>query len=134
MAVHLEGRGLTVHRVDTDAFGQPTAGIARIVDLARDGAATAAMFPNDNRAMIFLRAARAAGLDVPGDVSVTGCDGIIQGLDLIGLATLRIPVEQVAARGVEVLERLMNDPGGTEVRHKKFTGQFVPGATLGPSS
>jgi LacI family transcriptional regulator len=131
MAVHLEGRGLDVHRVETNAFGQPEAGITHIVELARDGRATAAMFPSDNKAMIFLRAARAAGLDVPGDVSVTGCDGIIQGLDLVGLATLRIPVEQVAARGVEVLERLMSDPGTTEVRHEKFTGEFVPGATLG---
>ncbi|MHA7291548.1 LacI family DNA-binding transcriptional regulator [Arthrobacter sp. MDT3-24] len=134
MAVHLEGRGLTVHRVETDAFGQPEAGIARILDLVRDGGATAAMFPNDNRAMIFLRAARTAGLDVPGDVSVTGCDGIIPGLDLIGLATLRIPVEQVAARGVDVLESLMSNRGGTEVRHEKFTGEFVPGATLGPAA
>ncbi|WP_411734009.1 LacI family DNA-binding transcriptional regulator [Paeniglutamicibacter sp.] len=132
MAVHLEGRGITVHRVETDAFGQPEAGVGRILELARDGQATAAMFPNDNRAMIFLRAARAAGLDVPGDISVTGCDGIIPGLDLIGLTTLRIPVEQVAERGVEVLERLMSNPGGAEVRHEKFAGEFVPGTTLGP--
>ncbi len=134
MAVHLEGRGLDVHRVETNAFGQPEAGIARILDLARDGRATAAMFPSDNKALIFLRAAHGAGLAVPGDISVTGCDGIIQGLDLVGLATLRIPVEQVAARGIEVLERLMSDPGGTEVRHEKFTGEFVPGATLGPAA
>ena len=132
MAVHLEGRGITVHRIETDAFGQPGAGIDRILELARDGAATAAMFPNDNRAMIFLRAARAAGLDVPGDISVTGCDGIIPGLDLIGLTTLRIPVERVAERGVELLENLMSNPDGTEVSHEKFAGDFVPGATLGP--
>lgn len=132
MAVHLEGRGITVHRVETDAFGQPDAGIGRMLVLAADSGATAAMFPNDNRAMIFLRAARAAGLDVPGDISVTGCDGIIPGLDLVGLTTLRIPVEQVAERGVEVLARLMGSRGGIEVRHEKFAGEFMPGSTLGP--
>lgn len=79
-----------------------------------------------------LRAATAAGLDVPGDISVTGCDGIIPGLDLIGLTTLRIPVERVAERGVEVLEGLMGARAGTEVRHEKFAGEFVPGTTLGP--
>jgi DNA-binding LacI/PurR family transcriptional regulator len=84
------------------------------------------MFPNDNRAMIFLRAAKAVGLDVPGDVSVTGCDGIIPALDLIGLTTLRIPVEQVAERGVEVLERLMGYSGGTEVRLVYFSSGSWP--------
>ncbi|MBV1780233.1 LacI family transcriptional regulator [Paeniglutamicibacter sp. ABSL32-1] len=132
MAVHLEGRGITVHRIVSDAFGRPEAGIGRILELAREGAATAAMFPNDNRAMIFLRAAKAVGLDAPGDISVTGCDGIIPGLDLIGLTTLRIPVERVAQRGVEVLEGLMGARAGTEVRHEKFAGEFVPGTTLGP--
>jgi DNA-binding LacI/PurR family transcriptional regulator len=114
MAVHLEGRGITVHWVETDAFGQPEAGVGRILELALDGQATAAMFPNDNRAMIFLRTA------------------IVPGLGLIGLTTLRIEVEQVAERGVEVLERLMGAPDGTEVRHEKFAGEFVPGTTLGP--
>lgn len=134
MAVHLEGRDLTVHRVRTDAFGQPSSGIGPILELVRAGEATAAMFPNDNRALHFLRGARAAGLEVPGDVSVTGCDGIIPGLDLIGLTTLRIPVEQVAERGVEVLTRLMSSTGRTEVRHERFTGSFVPGTTLGPAA
>lgn len=131
IAARLEELGATVHRIDTEEFGQPSSGITDMLKLVDAGAVTAAMFPNDTRAVLFLQAARTANLMVPGDVSVTGCDGTMPGLDLIGLCTVRIPVEAVAARGMEVLRQLMRGPGTPDIRHEKFAGVLVPGPTLG---
>lgn len=132
MARRLEERGTTVHRVETAAFGQPERGITQMLELASQREVTAAMFPNDTRAMLFLKEARDADVQVPGHVSVTGCDGSAPGLDLIGLCTVRIPVERVAARGLEVLRELMRNRSGVAIEHEAFVGEFVAGATLGP--
>lgn len=131
MSARLEGLGIHVVRVAADKFGTTDDGTEDIVRLVRERRVTAAMFPNDVRAVNFMRHARAASLDVPGDVSVTGCDGVGLGLDLLGLATLRIPVEAVASRALEVLEELMRDRSAS-VRHELFPGVFAPGTTLTP--
>ncbi|WP_427018734.1 LacI family DNA-binding transcriptional regulator [Pseudarthrobacter sp. P1] len=131
MAARLEGHGIQVVRVAADKFGTTDEGNEDIVGLVQERRVTAAMFPNDARAVAFLRHARAASLDVPGDVSVTGCDGAGLGLDLLGLATLRIPVEAVASRALEVLADLMRDRSAP-VRHELYPGVFVPGSTLAP--
>lgn len=88
--------------------------------------------PERPAALTFVRQARASSLDVPNDVSVTGCDGGVgMGLDLLGLATLRIPVEAVARRALEVLGDLMRDRSAP-VRHELFLGVFTAGSTLAP--
>jgi len=129
MAARLEVHGMHVVRVAADTFGATDEGNEDIVRLVQDGQVTAAMFPNDVRALTFVRHARASSLDVPDDVSVTGCDGVGMGLDLLGLATLRIPVEAVARRALEVLGDLMRDRSAP-VRHELFPGVFTPGSTL----
>jgi DNA-binding LacI/PurR family transcriptional regulator len=132
MAARLEVvHGIPVVRVAADTFEATDEGNEDIVRLVQDGQVTAAMFPNDVRALTFVRHARALSLDVPDDVSVTGCDGVGMGLDLLGLATLRIPVEAVARRALEVLGDLMRDRSAT-VRHELFPGVFMPGSTLAP--
>lgn len=60
MAVHLEGRGIRAHRIVSDAFGQPEVGIDRILELIRDGAATAAMFPETFRSLVVTASTRAS--------------------------------------------------------------------------
>jgi DNA-binding LacI/PurR family transcriptional regulator len=80
-----------------------------------------------------MRAARAAGMSVPDDVSVTGCDGILPGADLLGLTTVRIPVEAVAAAAVETMQALLtavdDDDEPDAVVRRSFAGTLVPGTT-----
>lgn len=101
-----------------------------LIDLVRGGAVTAVMFAGDLRLIAFLKAAQEAGLRVPEDVSATGVDGVLPGLDLLGLATVRLPIETLARRGMEILSEHMSDDGPQPVRHEFYTGTFVPGRTL----
>ena len=66
----------------------------------------------------------------PDDLSVTGCDGIAPGLPLLGLATIRVPVETVARRGVEVMRQLMDAPEPVRARHELHRGYLIDGTTL----
>ncbi|WP_369045473.1 LacI family DNA-binding transcriptional regulator [Sinomonas sp. P10A9] len=131
MAADLEGRGLDVHRVEANSFGTNVDGYDDVVSLVRAGSITAALFPSDWRALGFLDRADAEGLRVPEDMSVTGIDGVMPGIERMGLTSLRIPVREVAVRGVEVLDRMVRDRGSVEIRHERFPGTFLPGRTLG---
>lgn len=96
---------------------------------AVDAGATAVMCASDYRQLAVMRALRSAGRSVPGAVSVTGCDGILPGADLLGLTTLRIPVEKVAEAAVETMQGLLSGALGDEPVRRGFTGSLVPGAT-----
>lgn len=130
MVQRLTGRGVDVAAIETSKFGHSADGIEQILGLARAGRVTAAMFPNDLRALKFLAAAKEAGISVPAELSVTGCDGSAPGLDLIGLCTVKIPVNAVAARGLEVLKQLMSGSTRLDIKHEKHSGELVPGPTL----
>ncbi|MCI1019663.1 LacI family DNA-binding transcriptional regulator [Microbacterium sp. C5A9] len=108
----------------------PTDGVDEALDAVRAGA-TAVMCASDYRQLAVMRALRDAGLSVPGDVSVTGCDGILPGADLLGLTTLRIPVEAVAAAAVETMQRLLSgsDADAVPTVRQPFVGTLVPGTT-----
>ncbi len=65
---------------------------------------TAIVSANDFMAYGAMQAITAAGLAVPGDVSVTGFDDIfMSGLSLIGLTTVRPPTPLLGARAAETL-------------------------------
>lgn len=130
MAAHLRGRGIKVHQLDTDLFGSSVDRCEDIVRLAGEARITAAMFPTDTRAISFMPFAKAAGLRIPEDLSITGCDGIMLGSDQIGIATLRIPVHDVAARGTAVMAGLIKDRSSTTIQHERYAGVFVPGRSL----
>lgn len=130
MAAHLADRGLDVHRLEARRFGTHLDGYDDAVALARARRVTAVLFPSDWRALGFIDHAEAAGLRVPEDVSVTGVDGIMPGIERIGLASVRIPVREVAARGVEILDRMVRDRGSVQIRHERFPGTFLPGRSL----
>jgi LacI family transcriptional regulator len=93
--------------VSAVAVQRTSDGIGEALSLAAEGSVSAVMCPTDLRALEMLRAASSRGMSVPGDVSVTGCDGVLQGLDLIGLTSVRLPVEELASRVVGHLVRLM---------------------------
>ncbi|UWF77613.1 MULTISPECIES: LacI family DNA-binding transcriptional regulator [Microbacterium] len=110
------------------AGARPEDGVPQALDALRAGA-TAVMCASDPRQLAMLRAARDAGIDVPGGVSVTGCDGVLPGADLLGLTTVRIPVEQVAAAAVETMQRLLGPDAPEETVRRGFAGELVTGAT-----
>ncbi|MDJ0314352.1 LacI family DNA-binding transcriptional regulator [Arthrobacter sp. H35-D1] len=130
MASHLRGRGIDVHQMDTDIFGTWTDRCDDIIRLVRDKQITAAMFPTDTRALAFMSLAQAAGLSIPKDVSITGCDGIAMGLEQIGLATVKLPVEEVAVRATAVMAELLRNSAPGPVHHERHAGVFIPGRTL----
>ncbi|MCR2783890.1 MULTISPECIES: LacI family DNA-binding transcriptional regulator [unclassified Microbacterium] len=127
----LEAAGANVVAVPVGAA--PEDGVADVLALASAGRITAVLCSSDYRQLAVLRAARAAGLDVPGDLSVTGCDGILPGADLLGLTTVRIPVEQVARGAIEAIQHLL-DTGEDTVVRRSHAGPLVPGATAAPLS
>lgn len=117
-------------RVVMLAVGGPAdSGIAEAVALAFDGDVTAVMCPSDYRQLEFLRAAQQAGLAVPGQVSVTGCDGVLPGIDLLGLTTVRIPVEGVARAVVDQMQRLLEAENGVPTVREVVAGELIPGRT-----
>lgn len=135
-------------------------GVVRALDAARDEELTCIVCPVDYVALDLLRAAGERGIRVGEDLSVVGFDGITDGLDLIGLATVELPIREVARAAVDRMGRLIERAdaeeadggaeadrgtradGGTGVdrgvkpevaRHALHVGRFVPGRTLGPA-
>ncbi len=129
-------------------------GVVRALDLAAEQALTCIVCPVDYVALDLLRAAAARGVRVPEEVSTVGFDGMGDGLDLIGLATIRLPVEEVARSAVARMEELLADareepadpsappdsagPSAAAdrrpaVRHTAIPGRLLPGRTLGPA-
>lgn len=109
---------------------ETTDGVARVLELARHGVVTAVMCPTDLRALEVLRQARARGVPVPDDLSVTGCDGVLPGLDLIGLTSVRLPVEELADQVVGHLARLMQGEPEEPV-HESLRGELLEHGSVG---
>lgn len=130
IVTRLQERGAEVLEFEAHQFGVSGERDDEIIRVAREGGVTAAMFPSDWRAIHFLEIAVKAGVRVPDDLSVTGCDGIAPGLPLLGLATIRVPVETVARRGVEVMRQLMDAPEPVRARHELHRGYLIDGTTL----
>lgn len=89
---------------------------------------------NDIGAMGAIAAVEEAGLDVPGDISVIGYDGIrLAGLRSVNLTTVAQPLDELgrlAAR--RLLERLDNPT--RPAQHDRVSSQLVVRGTTGPVS
>ncbi|MBZ2194765.1 LacI family DNA-binding transcriptional regulator [Occultella gossypii] len=129
MLMVLGEHGVRVRRVDV---GTRSDGVADTVALVAAGAVTAVMCPSDLRQLNVLRALAGAGFRVPQDVSVSGCDGILPGADLMGLTTFRIPVEEVARRAVAHMAHLLGQAPPSGIVNERVRGLLVPGRTAGP--
>lgn len=128
MSTVLACRGVRVIHVPVI---EPDDGVERVVALAREGTTTAVMCPTDTRQLAVLRGLRASGLSVPEDVSVSGCDGILPGADLLGLTTLRLPVEELARQVVFRIDELIKtDTRPAPVIQEQLRGVLVPGRTV----
>ncbi len=95
---------------------------------------TAVMAPNDFAALGALEVSDAAGLDVPGDLSITGYDDLAFARTArIDLTTVCQPAAELGRTAVEMLlERI--DGGRTEARHVVLPPTLILGATTGPPS
>lgn len=113
-------------------LNDPAALFDRIVAGAQAHRFTAMMFSNDSRAVEFLVQARRAGVSVPAAISVTGLDGIGQGVELAGLATVRNPLETVAKTAIDKLTELIAGQRPSEPIRELFAGEVLAGPTLAP--
>lgn len=69
------------------------------------------------------------GLDVPSQLSVAGFDAVEPSNWLsYNLTTLRHPMQQMAAAAAELLQSLIDSPGGAAEK-RMFAPQFIEGAT-----
>jgi DNA-binding LacI/PurR family transcriptional regulator len=101
-----------------------------LLDVTPDARPTAIMAQSDLLAVGALQVADELGLSVPGDLSVTGFDGVrIDGLTSHDLTTMVQPAaEKGQAAGVAVTELL----AGEEVASVRFVCAFHAGDTTGP--
>lgn len=96
--------------------------------LARPAAPTALICSNDLLALHTVAAARRLGLDVPGDLSVTGFDGVpMAQLTHPPLTTVRQPAQRMGRVAAEMLFEMM---AGTAPRTVVMDHEILTGGTL----
>lgn len=119
-------------RITPIQVGDSTNGVAEAVRLAVDKKVTAIMSPSDEHQLDVMRALASAGLRVPEDISVTGRNGIMPGLDLLGLTTYRLGVEELAERTMRNMAALVSEEPPAGVLQEKVSGRLIRGRTVGP--
>jgi LacI family transcriptional regulator len=100
-------------------------------DLIRRGRPPRALIcANDELALGALRAAREAGLDVPGDLAVTGWDDLLAAR-FAGLTTVAQPMRQLGATAARWLNRRIADPAPA-ARRRVLPTRLVVRSSCGP--
>jgi len=110
------------------------AGRAALAELmASEPRPTAVLCGNDVIAYGALFAAGAAGLSVPGDVSITGFDDLPLSAQLPpGLTTVRVPAAGMGAAAADRLVALING-GGDEAPSARLTTELIVRGSTGPA-
>lgn len=104
--------------------------IQKQVDLALSEHVTAIMAGSDTIALSILECLHSKGISCPKDVSVTGFDGVgCLATSLLGLTTVKQPVDLLAKNAVEVMEKYFNDKQ-TGISRIIVKGDFIHGFTL----
>ncbi|MGH9111764.1 MAG: LacI family DNA-binding transcriptional regulator [Acidimicrobiales bacterium] len=99
--------------------------------LARRDRPTAVFASSDTQALGVLEAARASGLDVPGDVSVVGFDDVeVSGY--AGLTTVRQPLFESGRLGAQILLDALEDEHPPAARVHKLPLDLVERSTTAP--
>jgi DNA-binding LacI/PurR family transcriptional regulator len=96
--------------------------------MALDESPTAVFCYNDMTAIGLLRAAREAGLSVPGDIAVVGFDDVpLASYVQPPLTTIAQPMSQMGEQAVKMVLALMPDgiPGATDVSNVLVHGQLI---------
>ena len=90
---------------------------------------------NDLTAIGVMRAAKDLGLNVPGDVSVVGIDGIPLCEQLqVSLSSVAQPHEAIAGKAVDFLMKRIEGTGDKTPQLAEFSTQFVQRESVGPVS
>ena len=111
---------LVMHADATPASGQAV--MQRL--LARSRRPTAVLCYDDLTALGALAAARSAGIDVPGDLSVTGFDDLfVASYTAPPLTTIRQPMKQMGRRAAEILLSLLR--GEAVKKSVTLSGELV---------
>ncbi|OKL48371.1 hypothetical protein BSR28_01320 [Boudabousia liubingyangii] len=130
---HLSEAGIEVFRrplppIGSDALDRFFLTVAEDV---KNNRYTAMSFLNDHRAIKFIIWAQEHGIKVPEDIGVVGYDGLGQASKVVGLSTLRHPVDQVCEKGAsEMLGMLKGEIRSNEGRKFLFAGEPITGRTL----
>ncbi|RYD24183.1 MAG: LacI family transcriptional regulator [Verrucomicrobiaceae bacterium] len=99
-----------------------------VVERIRAGT-TAWVCAADHQAYDLVRGLRARGIDVPGQVSVTGFDGIEPPADCPELGTVHIPYREIGMTGTQrLVERIRKR--FSSAQHVLIDCPFKPGATV----
>ena len=101
--------------------------------LARRDRPTAIFASSDTQALGVLEAARAAGLDVPGDVSVVGFDDV-EVSSYAGLSTVRQPLFESGRLGARILLDALDDGHPPEPREHQLKLELIERSTTAPPS
>jgi len=101
------------HQADEHGRAQARALTRRLLDL--DDPPTAIFAASDTQAMGVLEALRERDLTAPDDVAVIGYDDI-EVAEYLGLTTIRQPLFETGAKGVELLLEAIDDPERPPVR------------------
>ena len=91
--------------------------------LRGDGLPDALLCANDELALGVVEALRAAGIDVPGDVAVTGWDDVMAAR-YARLTTVRQPMRELGATAARLLDARISDPARPAV-HRVLTTDLV---------
>ncbi len=108
--------------------GRDHARVAAAELLAQDERPTAVFATSDVQAIGVLEAAQAAGVPVPGELSVIGFDNV-EAAGYTGLTTIAQPLEEIGALGAELLLRTLS---GEAVESRRMPLTVVERASTGP--
>jgi LacI family transcriptional regulator len=129
-AVHA-ARGVDLSLLRTGAFGEADgASVARQVRAAGD-LPDAFVCANDELALGLMGQLRQAGVDVPGQVLVTGWDDVMAAR-YAGLTTVRQPMRELGATAARLLDELITG-SRTEPRHEVLPTELVVRASTDTS-
>ncbi|MBS1182961.1 MAG: LacI family transcriptional regulator [Proteobacteria bacterium] len=124
--------GETIIAADDSTEAGEAAVALRLGEVSGLDGATAIFCLSDPLAEGALRALSAAGLEVPADVSVIGCDGIREGRQT-GVTTVGVGYEQLAMSALAIMEsRLMVPKPARSCILVEFGTELIAGTTVGP--
>ncbi|WP_186307657.1 LacI family DNA-binding transcriptional regulator [Microbacterium sp. 1.5R] len=128
MMTALRRSGADVTRISYTREHDEADGLRR----AQEYGATAIACANDAVMLRYMALAESRGIRVPVDISMIGCDHVGPfAAPALGLTSYRLPVEEVASAGVDLMCDLLDDPG-IATRRQRLRGEFIPGRTLAP--
>lgn len=117
--------GMSIHTYDVS---QPVDYNDLINRTLRGTRATAMSCLYDRYLLTAWRQLTIRGIRVPEDMSLVGTDGVVDGVDLLGLSTIRLPVEFLAERAADLIVELSANPDRPLVR-ELIPGWLLPGRT-----